>query len=126
MLLSVFGGSFGLVFDPLGEHLGVIWALLCLLHGTPKFSKFFFGDPGPPNVPPKQPSIDLNSAPGARIAMQKAPASHQGPHFGTDAFRYLTIWDQNPQRKDSRGHRQGISEATLGLSSSMFFFRFFS
>ena len=38
---------------------------------------------------------------------QKTPGSHQGPHFGTDAFRHLTIWEQNPPEKDSRGHRQG-------------------
>ena len=127
MLLNVFGGSVGIVFGPLGRgHVVVIWALLWLLNGTPNFSNFFFGDPGAPNVPPKQPSTDLNSAPGALIAKQKAPGSHQGPHFGTDAFRYLTILEQNPPKKDSRGHRQGISEATLGLSSSMFFFRFFS
>ena len=124
MLLNVFGSSFGLMFAPLGGHLGVIWALLWLLNGTPNFSNFFFGDPGAPNVPPKQPSTDLNSAPGALIAKQKAPGSHQGPHFGTDAFRYLTMLEQNPLKKDSRGHRQGISEATLGLSSSMFFLSF--
>ena len=127
MLLNVFGSSFGLVFCPIGEHLGVIWALLWLLNGTPNFSKFFFGDPAAPNVPPKQPSTDLNSAPGALIAKQKAPGSHQGPHFGIDAFRYLTMLEQNQPKKDSRGHRQGISEATLGPSSSTcFFFRFFS
>ena len=91
MLLNVYGGSFGLVFSPPGGDLWVIWALLWLLNGTPNFSNFFFGDPGAPNVPPKQPSTDLNSAPGALIAKQKAPGSHQGPHFGTDAFRYLTI-----------------------------------
>ena len=126
MLLSVFCGSLGLVFGAPEGHLGALLAFLWLLNGTPNFSNFFFGDPGAPNVPPKQPSTDLNSAPGALIAKQKAPGSHQGPHFGTDAFRYLTIWEQNPPKKDSRGHRQGISEATLGLSSSMFVFRFFS
>ena len=85
MLLNVCLGSFGLVFGNLGVHLGVIWALLWLLNGTPNFSNFFFGDPGAPNVPPKQPSTDLNSAPGALIAKQKAPRSHQGP--SGDVFR---------------------------------------
>ena len=103
MLLNVFWGSFWLVYGPLGGHLGVIWALLWLLNGTPNFSNFFFGDPGAPNVPPKQPSTDLNSAPGALIAKQKAPGRHQGPHFGTDAFRHLTILDQNPPNKRQQG-----------------------
>ena len=89
-----------------------------------EFLKLFLWGPGTPNVPPKQPSTDLNSAPGALIAKQKAPGSHQGPHFGTDAFRDLTMLEQNPSKKDSRGHRQGISEATLGLSSSMLFLSF--
>ena len=126
MLFNVVLGSLGLIFGPLRGPLGALLAALGRLDGSPKFSNFFFLHPGTPKLPPEEPSTAPNSAPGALIVKQKAPRSHQGPHFGTDAFRYLTIWDQNPQRKDSRGHRQGISEATLGLSSSMFFFRFFS
>ena len=97
MLLNVFGGSVGIVFGPLGRgHVVVIWALLWLLNGTPNFSNFFFGDPGAPKLPPEEPSTALNSAPGAPIVKQKAPGSHQGPHFGTDAFQYLAILKQNP------------------------------
>ena len=87
---------------------------------APRNSKTFFVHPGAPKLPPEEPSTALSSAPGALIVKQKAPGSHQGPHFGTDAFRYLTILEQHPLKKDSRGHRQGISEATLGLSCSMF------
>ena len=126
MLLTVCGRSFGVVFGPLGEHLGVIWALLWLLNGTPNFSKFFFGDPGAPNVPPKQPSTDLNSAPGALIAKQKAPGSHQGPHFGTAAFRYLTILEQHP-RKRQQGTSPRHFRGDFGAAEfNVFFFRFLS
>ena len=124
MLLNAFGCSFGLVFGTLGGHLRVIWALLWLLNGTPNSSNFFFGGPGAPNVPPKQPSTNLNSAPSALIVKQKAPGNHQCPHFGTDAFRCPTILDKHPPKKDSKGHRQGIPEATLGLSTSIFFLSF--
>ena len=82
--------------------MGVILALLRLLNGTPNFSNFFFGDPGAPKLPPEEPSTALNSAPGALIVKQKAPGSHQGLLFGTDAFQYLTILKQNPQQKDNR------------------------
>ena len=126
MLLNVFWGPFGLMFAPLGGHLGVIWALLWLLNGTPNFSNFFFGDPGAPNVPPKQPSTDLNSAPGALIAKQKAPGSHQGPHFGTDAFRYLTIWDQHPPKKTAGDIAKAFPRRRWGCRLQCLFFRFFS
>ena len=95
-------------------HLGVIWALLRHLNGTPNFPLFSFGDPGAPNVPPKQPSTDLNSAPGALIAKQKAPGSHQSPHFGTDVFRYLTILKQNPPTKRQQGTSPRHSRGDFG------------
>ena len=89
---------------------------------APRNSKTCRWHPGAPKLPPEEPSTALNGAPGAPIVKQKAPGSHQCPHFGTDAFRYLTIWEQN--QKNSRGHRQGISDATLGLSSSRVFLSF--
>ena len=106
--------------------LGGSFRNLGVFRWLPEILKLLFLHPGAPKLPPEEPSTAPNSAPGALIVKQKAPRSHHGLHFGTDAFRYLAILAQNPQRKDSRGHRQGISEATLGLSSSMFFFRFFS
>ena len=124
MLLNVFWGYLWIVVGPLGGHLGVIWALLWLLNGTPNFSNFFFGDPGAPNVPPKQPSTDLNSAPGALIAKQKAPGSHQGPHFGTDAFRYLTILEQNPPTKTTMDIAKAFPRRLWGCRVQYFFFRF--
>ena len=124
MLFNVFRGSLGLMFGPLGGDLGALLAALGRLDGSPKFSNFFFLHPGSPKLPPEEPSTAPNSAPGAIFVKQNAPRSHQGPHFATDAFRYLTILEQHPPKKDSRGHRQGISEATLGLSSSMFFLSF--
>ena len=122
MLFNVFRGSLGLIFGPLGGTFGGLGAFRWL----PEILKLIFLHPGAPKLPPEEPSTALNSAPGALIVKQKAPRSNHGLHFGTDAFRYLAMLAQNPQRKDSRGHRQGISEATLGLSSSMFFLRFFS
>ena len=106
---------------------GALWGTfggLGAFRWLPEILKLLFWHPGAPKLPPEEPSTALNSAPGALIVKQKAPRSHQCPHFGTDAFRYLTILEQNPPTKDSRGHRQGISEATLGLSSSMFFLSF--
>ena len=126
MLFNVVLGSLGLIFGPLGGHLGGTFGGLGAFRWLPEILKLIFLHPGTPKLLPEEPSTAPNSAPGALIVKQKAPRSHHGPHFGTDAFRYLTILNQNPPTKDSRGHRQGISEATLGLSTSMFFFRFFS
>ena len=95
--------------------LGGTFGGLGAFRWLPEILKLLFLHPGTPKLPPEEPSTAPNSAPGALIVKQKAPRSHQGLHFGTDAFRHLTIWDQNPQRKDSRGHRQGISEATWGV-----------
>ena len=111
-------------FWPSWGALGGTFGGLGAFRWLPEILKLLFLHPGAPKLPPEEPSTAPNSAPGALIVKQKAPRSHHGPNFGTDAFRHLTIWDQNPQRKDSRGHRQGISEATLGLSSSMFFLSF--
>ena len=84
MLLNVFRSSLRLMLGRLGGHLGGLLALLWLLNGTPNFSHFFFGGPGDPNVPPKQPSTDLNSAPGALIAKQMAPRSHLMAKYKTE------------------------------------------
>ena len=100
--------------------LGGTFGGLGAFRWLPEILKLLFLQPGSPKLPAEELSTAPNSAPGALIVKQKAPRSHQGRHFGTDAFRCLTISEQHPPQKDSRGHRQGISEATLGLSNSMF------
>ena len=99
MLFNVVLGSLGLMFGPLGGHLGALLAALGRLDGSPKFSNFFFGTLEPPRCLPKSPSTALNSAPGALNVKQKAPRSHQRLHFGTDAFRHLTMLEQNHRKK---------------------------
>ena len=124
MLLHVSWGSLGLICGRIGGTLWGSFGGLGVLRWLLEIVKLLFWHPGAPKLPPEEPSTALNTAPGALIVKQKAPRSHQGSHFGTDACRHLTIWEQNPPKKDSRGHRQVISEATLGLSSSMFFLSF--
>ena len=88
MLLNVCRGSIGDIFDVLGAlwgSFGCLGALRWLL----EIVKLLFWHPGAPKLPPEEPSTPLNTAPGALIVKQKAPRSHQSPHFCTDAFRHL-------------------------------------
>ena len=55
MLFNVFLGSLGLIFGPLGEHVGALLAALGRLDGSPKFSNFFFCTLEPQNCLPKNP-----------------------------------------------------------------------
>ena len=96
MLFNVFRGSLGLMFGPLGGALWGTFGGLGAFRWLLEIVKLFFWHPGAPKLPPEEPSTAPNSAPGALIVKQNAPRSHQGLHFGTDAFRYLTILDQNP------------------------------
>ena len=76
-------------FWPSWGALGGTFGGLVAFRWLPEILKLLFLHPGAPKLPPEEPSTAPNSAPGALIVKQKAPRSHQGPHFGTDAFRYL-------------------------------------
>ena len=89
MLFNVFRGSLGLIFGPLGGALGGTFGGLGAFRWLPQILKLLVLHPGTPKLPPEEPSTAPNSAPGALIVKQKAPRSHHGPHFGTDAFRHL-------------------------------------
>ena len=88
MLLNVFRGSLGLVIGRLGGALWGSFGGLGAFRWLPEILKLLFWHPGPPKLPPEEPSTALNSAPGALIVKQKAPRSHHGPHFGTDALPF--------------------------------------
>ena len=93
MLFNVVLGSLGLIFGPLGGALGGTFGGLGAFRWLPEIFKLLFLHPGPPTLPPEELSTAPNNAPGALIVKQKTPRNHQGLHFGTDAFRHLTIWD---------------------------------
>ena len=113
-------------FLPSWGALGGSFGGLGVFRWLPEILKLLFLHPGAPKLPPEEPSTAPNSAPGALIVKQKAPRSHQGPHFGTDAFRYLTIWEQHPPKKTAGDIAKAIPRQHWGCRVQCFFFRFFS
>ena len=85
MLFNVFLGSLGLMFGPLGGALGGTFGGLGAFRWIPEILKLLFLHPGAPKLPPEGASTAPNSAPSALVVKQKAPISHHGPHFGTEA-----------------------------------------
>ena len=78
MLLMVFWGSLGLVLGALGGFLGALLVPLRALGGTLDFQNFFWGLPYAPILPPEEPPTAPSGSPGALMARQMAPRSHQG------------------------------------------------
>ena len=74
----VFWGSFGVVLDALGAFLGALLVPLRALGGTLNFRNFFLGLPYAPILPPEEPPTAPSGSPGALMARQMAPRSHQG------------------------------------------------
>ena len=89
MLFNVFRGSLGLIFGPLGGALGGTFGGLGAFRWLPEILKLLFWHPGDPKLPPEEPSTALNSAPGALIAKQRTPRSHQNP--SGDVFRLMFL-----------------------------------
>ena len=89
MPFHVFRGSLGLIFGPLGGALWDTFGGLGAFRWLPEIVKLLYWHIGAPKLHPEEPSTALNTAPGALIVKQKAPRSHQSPHFCTDAFRHL-------------------------------------
>ena len=75
----VFWGSLGLVLGALGGFLGALLVPLRALGGTLNFQNFFLGLPQAPILAPEEPPTAPTSSPGALMARQIAPRSHQGP-----------------------------------------------
>ena len=119
MLLSVFGGTFGLVFVPhwgaLGGHLGALVAF----KWHSKILKLFLWGPWSPQCAP-QAALDRSQQRSRRPHREaEGPKKPPRPSF---RYRRLSAPDDvgaKSTKKNSRGHRQGISEATWGLSNSM-------
>ena len=78
MLLMVFWGSLGLVWGALGGFLGALLVPLRALGGTLNFQNFFLGLPEAPILAPEEPPTARSGSPGALMARQMAPRSHQG------------------------------------------------
>ena len=74
----VFWGSLGLVLGALGGFLGALLVPLRALGGTLNFQNFFLGLPQAPILPPEEPPTAPSGSPGALMARQMAPRSHQG------------------------------------------------
>ena len=108
--------------------LGSTFGGLGAFRWLPEILKLLFLHPGAPTLPPEEPSTAPNSAPGALIAKQRGPGSHQGPHFGTDAFRHLTILEQYLQtkRKTAGDIAKAFPRRFGGCRVQCFFSRFFS
>ena len=82
-----FGCSWGLLGGSFGASAGSRW--------HPEFFKLFMWAPlSPPILAPEEPPTDSSGYPGALMARQMAPRSHQGP--SGNAFGHISC-DVGPQ-----------------------------
>ena len=104
----------------LGGYLGALVAFK--LHS--EFLKLFLWGPWSPQRAPEA-ALDRPQQRSRRPHREaEGPRKPPKPSF---RYRRLSVPDDvgtKSTKKDSRGHRQGISDATLGLSSSTFFLSF--
>ena len=124
MLLNVFWGSFEFIFDRHRGALGGYLGALVAFKWHSEFLKLFLWGPWSPQCAP-QAALDRPQQRSRRPHREaEGPRKPPRPSF---RYRRLSVPDDfgtKSTKKDSRGHRQGISEATLGLSGSMFFLSF--
>ena len=124
MLLQVFGAYVGLIIGPLGGALGGYVGALGAFRWRPEILKFFLWAPWSPQIASRRALDSPQQRPRRPHREAEGPKKPPRPSF---RYRRLSVPDDvgaKSTKKDSRGHRQGISEATLGLSSSMFFLSF--
>ena len=78
MALGAFWGCLWLVLGARGGFLGALLVLLQALGGTLNFQNFLFGLPCAPILSPEESPTAPSGSPGALMARQMAPRSHQG------------------------------------------------
>ena len=126
MLLNVFGGLFGARCWPSWGALGGYLGALVAFKWHSEFLKLFLWGPWSPQCAP-QAALDRPQQRSRRPHREaEGPRKPPRPSF---RYRRLSVPDDfgaksKQKKKTAWGHRQGISEAILGLSSSMFFLSF--